>query len=495
MQEEIDKLTNKIDLLFNNLDASGFFHDKVKDYKSFYEYSKEKYKKLLDSDSNDSAFATSNIMTRYFSELRNEILPSLKHLNSLSDLLLSIKKVEKSEIIKVDKVSKIIYTFMYLNDKYNHDECEIVYRRLIDFLYRMMERETMELDNDDIICILDEIDDSKYNFIYKIKLLYLDEMEKLNGTSSQPQDNDKLTKEDFIDLLKAKGLEYHKRETKKVAKLNDVSYGKEMSCSAFLQRTNLTPLPKNEKDNVALRNYDLINLDFSIFDSFMDKLKFKPFKNVNLSYTNAIVIPKYFHCRKPFSLEGADLEGIDMRGIDLTGVNITNANLLYTGADITGAIGKCKAVSSFVGSRKIHVANAKISPDDFKAITKQTALPCNFRELHDEFKHNMILRLYDINCVDYSKIDFTLDNFQKNYSGNSQMIKNFTLDLSYTNANINPQDYKYYNSPLLINLEGVDLRGKDFTGVEKIFELANLKKTGADLELKWNSTVTDYIED
>ena len=53
------------------------------------------------------------------------------------------------------------------------------------------------------------------------------------------------------------------------------------------------------------------------------------------------------------------------------------------------------------------------------------------------------------------------------------------LDLSYTNANLDPQTVRVKNLQET-NCQGLDLKGKDFTGVE--IEGANLKETGADID-------------
>ena len=80
---------------------------------------------------------------------------------------------------------------------------------------------------------------------------------------------------------------------------------------------------------------------------------------------------------------------------------------------------------------------------------------------------NLILRKLDLSEVDFAGKHLT-----------------FT-DLSYTNANIDPQTVKYKDLACT-NLEGVDLEGKDFTGALIIG--ANLKDTKATI----NPTFVKY---
>ncbi len=495
MKEAVENLKNIIEVQFANLDESGYFKEKTEDYKSFYAYLNDKYKNVL-KKTGKLDFADTNLMSRYTFELEKDLLPSLKHLKSLSDLLSNMKKISENEVIQFDKITKTLNSFMYLYDKHNPDECEKVYEKLIEFLYKMVERETYELSTDNIISQLNDLTDPKFNFAMKIKSLCLKDLNIMSSKPIQASNNDRLDKHDFIDLVKARGLEYkeHKQPEIGFKKLIDISYGREIDCFTFRDKTKLNPLPKNDFGNQALRDYDLTNLNFYKRDTFKAKLTFRPFKNVNLSYTNAIVIPKESSRKHPYSLEGANLEGIDMRGLDLSKVKISKANLKNTGANITGAIGSCINVSPYIEPNKIFITNSRISPEEFKKITGQNPFPCNRHDIHEEFKQNMILRHYDINCIDYSKIDFKLDNFYKGTAIDNKPIENYTLDLSYTNANINPQHYLNYNSPILINLEGVDMRNKNFTGVERIFSMANLKGTGAKIDPSINPTVSEYIE-
>ena len=494
MKETAENLRNIIDIQFTSLEESGYFKEKTQEYKSFYEYINEKYEKIFKKDNKSLDFAETNLLAKYTSELENDILPNLKHLKSLSDLLINMKKIEDNDTIQFDKITKTINTFIYLYDKYNPDECEKVYESLIEFLYRMIERETFELSTDRIIKQLNELSDSKHNFVLKIKSIYSKDMNILSSGPNDISDNNKLNKQEFISLIKARGLKYKEKKQPKLGpkKLIDVSDGKDITCNDFREKTKLNPLPKNDAENQLLRNYDLTCIDFYNSDGLKLKIFFNPFKNVNLSYTNAIVVPKQEPGRRPLSLEGANLEGVDMRGIDLVGVKINGANLKNTGADITGAIGKCLEVSPFVGPNKLFITNEKISPEEFQKITGLNPFPCNRHDIHAEYRCNRLLRTYNINCIDYSKIHFSLDNFYRNSATSNLPIENYTLDLSYTDANINPQHYRNYNSPILINLEGVDMRKKDFRGVERIFSMANLKGTGAKIDSSINPTASEY---
>ena len=496
MKQTIENLMNIIEVKFTSLEEAGYFPQKTQDYKSFYEYLNNKYKRVLSKVGGRLSFAESNALSKYTFELEKDILPHVKNLKSLSDLLFNMKKIESNDTIEVDKVFKVLNSFINLNDKLNPDETEKVYTRLIEFLYNMIAEETFKLSTDRIINKLNDISDEKHNFVFKINQLYLKNMNIMSSDPARVTYNNRLDKKDFIKLVKARGLTYHekKQEPTGFKKFAETYSKPNVSCLEFREKMRLNPLPKNDVENLALRIHDITHVDFSKRDSFKEKIIFRPFKNVNLSYTSAIVIPKTIHNKHPFSLEGANLEGVDMRGIDLTKVKINKANLAKTGADITGAIGKCIYVSAFVEPNKIFVTNSKISPEEFEKITKQNALPINRHDIHAEFRKNRILRLYDIKCIDYSKINYNLDDYYRGNAINKQPIENFTLDLSYTNADINPQNYRNYNSPILINLEGVDMRNKDFTGVERIFSMANLKGTGAKIDHGINPTASEYID-
>ena len=222
------------------------------------------------------------------------------------------------------------------------------------------------------------------------------------------------------------------------------------------------------------------------------------FRGVDMSYTNAIIIPRGTEIQ---SLRGANLEGVDMRGVCLWGVDITDANLEKTGADITGTYGLCLGVSPYEEAR-IEVSKRKITPYEFENLTNQDAFPFLYSKDDGDYENrspyeNRILRRYDLSCVDYSfeylKSEVDEDYYVQWPHGISQGFEEYYMhgfDFSYTNIDIDPQEF---TEEIIMNLEGVDLRDKNFKGKEKYFARCNLKGTGASISPKINSTVSEYI--
>ncbi len=216
-------------------------------------------------------------------------------------------------------------------------------------------------------------------------------------------------------------------------------------------------------------------------------------EKTDYSYTNAVIIPKYYKIK---SLRNANLEGVDMRGVDLTDIDITGANLLGTGADITGSIGECLGVSAYEPKRVL-VSKKMITPMQFEKITGLKAIaPYNQKYVNEYFPwENRVLRQYDLSCINYNEYINQIyeENEDKQFKGLVEYVDSMYcrgLDFSYTNIDIDPQQF---TEQLVLNLEGVDLRDKDFRGKEKLFAYCNLKGTGANISPRINPTVSEYI--
>ncbi len=118
---------------------------------------------------------------------------------------------------------------------------------------------------------------------------------------------------------------------------------------------------------------------------------------------------------------------------------------------------------------------------------KRVKLPLKLLEkILFHFDGFQFLEINDLRKLDLSELNF---NGQKLVADrNLSCSTSYFLDLSYTNINLDPQ--KLVNKKLCgINLRGVDLCGKDFTGVK--IQNADLSYTGAKINSQkvWKKSI------
>jgi uncharacterized protein YjbI with pentapeptide repeats len=521
---ETDAYESEIENTLKKLEIIEFAQDTVKELKRKYEELRDNYygqRLSFTIDKNAEAEQMATIMAKYSVDLENDILPSIRELHKLAsckqiaiDMLNS--RVDTEDVIVIlDNYSKLS------TDRFSKEKKELR-EYLISFFYDVIKKECIDNNRYEIIDILYDYKAKGVDFISGVSLLFLKEVDELFKNAEDKSKyiklvklatTDEFNKEDIVALLIATG----KKTIEVVDKKNTVDFSEAINkfkkipytnrknilgqalvdLGYFMREKNVNPLPKTKEENEALREYDLTTLDYGrSSNNWRKKVKniCPDLNGVDLSYTNAVIVPKYLGS----SLRGANLEGVDLRGVDLTGVDITDANLLKTGADIRQAKGKCLGVSAYEDHRTF-VSDKTITPMRFKEITDFSVFSALAppAEKFDNYVpwHNRVLRQYDLSCVDLS-FDYIREAYKEMCGGIVQNGK-YTdkwkcngLDFSYTNVNIDPQEF---NDTLKLNLEGVDLRDKDFTGKSYYFKDCNLKGTGANIDPKYNHTVSEYI--
>ncbi len=545
LSKNIDEVEKRIDELILKLQVQGFYKERFAEIKEKYETLQSTYygKKLkVASNNQDKQDAQSDkqdeqsdkpekkedlvlsVTPRYIVDIENDVLYPLEELLIVSNCKYYVKALREGEQISINDVVSLLEQYTKIPNKYKDDANEL-FNEICDLLYSLIKKDA-ELNNRfEIIDILYEYKDKDYDYVTPINILFLKEVnelfEKKKGKNVidlvKHATDSEFDKEDIINLLVATGKKI--KESTKESAVNTKSFNESTSYSAsriyhttrkvitdriiayneFQSRTGVNPLPKTKEENLKLREYDLSQVNYELKRKITGSTTLVNPKliGVDLSYTNAVIIPR----RMGKSIRDMNLEGVDMRGVSLVGVDITGANLLKTGADLTGSIGECLGVSPYEDNR-IVVSRKIINPEQFKELTKVYPFAPLFSNYDDEFAainwypyHNRILRQYDLSCVDtsfeYIKRASKICHgsyFQPadGYGGNDSR----GIDLSYTNININPQEFTEY---MKINFEGVDLRDKDFTGVEDNFAGCNLKGTGANLSPKINPTVSEYV--
>lgn len=526
LKNDINALENEIDEMLTKLEIIGFYKNNVDPIKKKYEDLKgDFYGKQLEilsasyglSPDVNFKFNNSELAT-YYTNINIDILQSLKKLFILASCKQLIINIKSEKTIDPNDIRALLDKFITIPNGFENEEHELK-EEIGTLLYDLIKKEAIS-SRFDIIDILYEYENKGCSVINSVKLLYLKEVneifkkEKGHDAINLVKNalNDSFDKDDIIALITAKGYRIEERDVNTQKFSDEVEYktipytdrklvgdpsndGTYYYYYYFRKKSRVNLLPRNARDNLRLRGYDLTSLNYLVYKN--SKLSKVTFENVDLSYTNAIVLPKV-SCKE--SIRGANLEGVDMRGVDLRGVDITGANLFKTGADITGSKGKCLGVSAYEDDRVV-VSKKMISPEEFYRLTGM--LPYN--EIFPRSDENVFdnaylfgnrkLRQYDISCVRYT-FAYLKHVFEASHNTHLELepddkrVDFAGLDFSYTNIDFNPQEFK---EALVLNLEGVDLRDKDFSGVEQFFSKCNLKGTGANIPKSINPTVSPYI--
>ncbi len=512
LKKDIDECESTIEDILLKVEITSFYQKQVSEFKKSYEKIKSVYydKKLADYTSirvNKLSLTSLSFDAQYCISLENDFLPFIKDLYNLAICRQTAEEMVKKDVVVTSDIYKILDTYLEIfnNEPFEKEKDEL-YTYLISFFYNMIKKDAIDNGRFNIIDILNSYQKKGISIIKGVTRLYLKEVndiyknKKTKETISLVKQaiSDDFNKEDIIALLNYIGIKIDNvnsasTEYKQEKKYESIPYTNRIRLwrDTSMVEANKFGLkkdvlyPKDAKHNAELRKYDLTYLDYLTSNSL---------KNVDLSYTNAIILPTR---RYDSSLEGTNLEGVDMRGVDLTDVNIEGANLEKTGADITGSHGTCLGISPYE-EEKILVSKDKITVTEFEKITMQNACPIIYKYYENgnplDFTNmvpctNRILRQYDISCIEYHFEDFIREcNYASKWTGDNTKRG---LDFSYTNIDFNPQEF---TEEIVMNLEGVDLRNKDFTGVEKYFAHCNLKGTGANISPVINPTVSPYVE-
>lgn len=527
LNNNIDDDEKAIEELLLKLQVMGFYEDKYTKLKEKYlalqsKYYGERLKAATEGEINLQTGAV-NKKARYAVDMETDVLKPLEELIVFANCRHYIKVLTENESISIDDVVDLLEEYTKIpkkSDKKNDlfNEIGELFDEIGELLYKLIKKDA-ELNNRyEIIDILFEYLDDGYNYLRKVTRLFLEEVNEIfqNNKSIdvinlvKHATNSEFDKEDIINLLIATGKKpkeekvEEKKDTKKFDESKSytiIPYTRRIIVAKnvifddkFSRLTQVNPFPKTKEENMKLREYDLTRVRY-IPKNKRGKTIAPNYENCDMSYTNVIIDP---HFDKSI-IRGANLEGVDMRGVDLTDVDITGTNLINTGANIVGSIGECLGVSAYQDERMM-VSRNTITPMQFEELTKENAFPNLFSSGSDFYNEcpsqNRILRQYDLSCVDYSfeyiwKVCLKRTGHFQYSNGDGINGRYFSgLDFSYTNININPQQF---TSALHLNLEGVDLRDKDFTGVEEYFVNCNLKGTGANISPKINPTVSEYI--
>lgn len=497
LNNNIDQCETEIEDKLLKLDIMGYYPDLYTPLKEkFNKLRKDYYLSRLDEISSGIKLEVVTSMTRgsqYNVDMEQNVLLSLRKIYDLASCKQLACGIKGNDTIEINDVQDVLEKFKSLSADYQNEKDELK-DYLCSILYEAIKKDAVTNNRFSIIDILNEYKNKGIDFISGISKLYLNEVKEVfreNQTNESMAMVKKAIDEvfeaqDIINLLNAKGIKIEKVNENNTQSFNESNGYKVIpytdrialsdcywSLNAIRFKKHINPLPKDEKDNLKLRSYDLTLVDY----------KKANLEGVNLSGTNAIVLPRL---SKNMSLRCANLEGLDLRGVSFKDVDITDANLEKTGANITGSRGECLSVSSYEDER-IVVSRDKITPYQFEQITGHTAFPHYDLYEYNQLGiiNNRILRKYDLSCIDFH-YESILKAFIKAYQSDG-------LDFSYTNINIDPQEFTKPSIPLILNLEGVDLRNKDFTGVEEFFAKCNLKGTGANISPKINPTVSPYV--
>jgi hypothetical protein len=538
LKSNVDQIETEIEDILLKIKVTGLFQEKAEKLKNQYEQIRNKYyEQRLVTFTEEGNLTTELMVTataKYAVDIENDILPQLRELHKIASVKQIALSIKESDQINLDEIDRILETFNNIDVKSSKyvDEITELKDYLKEFFYEMIKKDAEKNNRFEIINLLYEYKEKGSDFVNGVTRLFLQEVSDIFKVKKTRETIelvkratvDEFNKEDIIALLIATGKKLS--EETKVEKKNTIGFEdaikkykvipytkrRQLDGNALvdlgraMREFGLNPLPKTEKDILRLREYDATLLDYGRTSGKWNKIAkdYNPdLDGVDLSYTNAVIIPRYMGVK---SLRGTNLEGVDLRGVDLTDVDIEGANLLKTGADIRYCKGTCLGVSPYEEER-IFVSSEKITPMKFKELTKWSAFPGLTTEKNKPDTvvgfsnnypwHNRILRKYDMSCVDLS-FEYIKKAYKSIISSYDNKVgcgryKNwhFTgLDFSYTNININPREF---DDDLTLNLEGVDLRDKDFTGVERYFVHCNLKGTGANIDPKYNSTVSEYV--
>ena len=532
LQKNVDDLEAEIELKLENLKVMNSFVDTVSKIQEQYANIRDNYYQKRLSTFTEEGTLKSEMMVsttaRYVVDLENDIIPQVRDIYSLAVCKQLGLAMESGEV-KIDEIREILDRYSALSPTKYQDARKELREYLLGFFYKIIKKDAEENDRYAIIDILYEYKNYNVDFITGVNLLFLKEVNELFQKEKDKTrvvklvkiaTTDAFNKDDIVALLETLGKKEVKKEDKKntIEFVESIQTRKKISYTTkknvfgdvlfdlgkFLRTTKVNPLPKTEEENKKLREYDLTLLDYGTTSGNLlkkEKYFYPSLNGVNLSHTNAVIDPRYL---KIGSLHGANLEGVDLRGVNLTDVDIEGANLLGTGADIRRCKGTCLGVSAYEDHR-ILVSDKKITPMRFKELTGYSPFAplCKRSDDDDVFDnvgpwHNRVLRQFDLSCVDCS-YEYIRDAYYKQKEGYLAIGKysGWTcegLDLSYTNIDFDPQVFKGADDDkIVLNLEGVDLRDKDFTGVETIFGKCNLKGTGANLDPKYNHTVSEYV--
>lgn len=534
---EIDSYESEIETMLAQLELIKFAIEKVKNLKEIYEELRNKYygNRLVIVTENglNESNQMPTLTAKYCETLENVILPSVREIHKLASSKQLAVNMLKNQV-SIDDVIRILENYNSMqDDKYIEEKLELR-DYLITFFYDIIKKDCLVNNRYQIIDILYEYKKKGCDFIKGVGLLFMKEVKELYDNAKDKGKYIKLVKvattnefnkEDIITLLTSTG----KLKEEKANNVNTIDFNEAITkfetinytnrnnlysgylpylnsykdtvvdLGSFYKNTGVNPLPRTEEENLKLREYDLSLVDYGRTTSKIRKKRtyYCPnLEGVNLSYTNVVLNFEYLGVE---SIRGANLEGVDLRGVDLTGIDIEGANLLKTGADIRHCKGTCLGVSAYEEDKK-HVSDKKITPMKFQELT--TVSPFSGYSCKSNSKpfgnvcpwHNRILRQFDLSCVDYS-YEYIIEMYNKLRDhhisiGKYSWYDYEGLDFSYTNIDINPQEFK---DEVVLNLEGVDLRDKDFTGVEKYFRKCNLKGTGANIDPKYNHTVSEYV--
>lgn len=498
IRNNVDSCEAEINGLFARLEIIGEYEDLFQPLKDKYSLIQRKYyaeRTMLFYNRNMVETIPAMLhSSNYLVALEQNILLPLKNVYAFASCKHRATVMIENNSVDIDEIRGIIDSYMSLSDNLEYKKIELK-DYLEVFLYEMIKKDAILNNRFAIIDLLKEYREKGLDFIKDIHILYLNEVNSVSrnnksngyvGMVKEALDSD-FEDKDIIGLLNEQGYDIRTN----IDKCKALSYtdrirlsfeGDTIISAGLMIDFGINPFPLNKYDNLKLRKYDLTRVTY-----FGDNLE-----NVDLSGTNAALVPRLLKNR---SLRGADLSGVDLRGVNFKNVDITDANLANTGADISGSVGLCLGVSPYENS-KIVVSESKITPFQFEELTKETAFPHLCLVERSRFDNmylceNRILRQYDISCIDYH-FEELLRNYKKVINHSYRKKDNIGLDFSYTNIDFDPQEF---TEPIVLNLEGVDLRYKNFKGVEKYFANCNLKGTGANISHRYNYTVTPYKEE
>lgn len=531
LKNNVSEIESEIEYILESLKTMNSFVDTVNKLTKQYEELRDPYyeQRLNASIENEGPLKLDTMVSetaKYAVALENDILPQVRDFYSLG-ICKQIALAMESGNIDPKEINEILSRYSSLSsDRYQKEKVELR-EYLIKFFYEIIKRDALENDRYIIIDILYSYKSKGIDFVRGVGLLYLKQVNELFHNAEDKTKVVKLVKlattnefnkDDIVALLIFLG----KKEEKKEDKSNTVEFAEVIQkherilyterkrpfgdrlvdLGEFMRVTGVNPLPKTKEENAKLREYDLTVLDYgrTSGNGWIKKSKsYTPdLTGVDLSGTNAVIVPSYLRIK---SLRNANLEGVDLRGVNLSGVDIGGANLMGTGADIRNCIGNCLGVSAYEDHRTF-VSDVKITPMKFEELTgfsPYSAL-CGTSNLSNFENycpwHNRVLRQYDISCVDCS-YEYISEYYSKISGKSTKKGKYYDwsyngLDFSYTNINFLPKEFKGHGF-LKINLEGVDLRNKEFEGAFYNFERCNLKGTGATLDPKYNHTVSEYV--
>ena len=528
--KNIDDDETMINEMLRQLKAMEFYSDIINPIQTKYvQLYSDYYDKVAEARKNEFGLQTTDMLTtasRYADAIEAKVMEPLKKIYPLAKCRFFVDTLTKSKEVDINDTVEMLDLYIDSRPPENLIDDKVkLYDEIGILLYDLIKREAETKDSYELMGIVYDYREKGTDFVCSVNKHFQEDVyEKLreykaehNGIISDEYRqlvkhsmNSEFDENDIMNYLiatgKKKPLENgpikdtikfdNKTVYTTIPYTNRKRIGSRiMDVKTFKKAYRVNPLPKTPEENMKLREYDLTMLSYAMEDSIFGSHYYYPiFNGVDLSYTNAIIIPKYLGV----DIAGANLEGVDLRGVDLDGVDITGANLKGTGANIDGATGNAIEVSPYIPRRTV-VSRKKITPMEFEKLTKHSAFAAFGMRYDRDFNFsinytpwdNRILRQYDLSSVEYCYEYFL--NARKDLHckrDGRYCFDGHGLDLSYTNISFDPQGFK---SEIIMDLEGVDLRNCNFEGVEEYFAHCNLKGTGAHISPKINPTVSEYV--